>query len=151
MMFISNLSSRVDFSSGVSLHIMTVGLDTGASAEIPIDATTYGQLVSAYERLRLVDTVPAHSASSVSQQLSEHVGHRLAPGPIPEEEEAALGILRGLEKDAQSLPQDVREPSSPEDLLRSVGFFTNDEVVSLEEDEEDDDPGELFDDGVEGF
>ena len=155
MMFISNLSSHVDFSSGVSSHIMTVGLETGEHAELSIDSTTYGQLVSAFEYLSSSSGIPtpALSAASVSQQVTEHLGHQLAPGPVPEEEEVAVGILRQLEQDAQKPTKPVEDLSSPEDLLRSVGFFSNDEFTSVEDDGEDEDPGELFedDDGVEGF
>ena len=160
-MIIKDLRSSVDFAGGTSQHVMVVGLDVHSSViSVPIDALTYAQLVSAYEQLVLESRAsyqqepPPATVEDVRQLAESHIGHVLAPRPLPEDEAEAEAQLRMLEQ------QHSAQSNDAEELLRSVGFMAESvesNVVPLIQEEEEDDRGEendLFvedDDGVEAY
>lgn len=167
MMVIKNLSSHVNLERGESQHIMVVGLLEGGALEIPIDALTYGNMVNAYEQLvlQLADQMPvmqpqpAPTVEEVRQQVEQHLGHQLAPGPVPQEEADAEAQLRALEQ------ANAGNLSDADALLRSVGFIQDGEsaeefdalALNGTEDDEPDRGEGMFpevedeDDGVEAY
>ena len=167
MMVIKHLSSAVDLEQGMSQHSMVVGLlDNEGGLEVPIDAVTYGNLVGAFEQLHLaaqaepygtqrpyVEPEPPVTAEDVRHQVEAHLGHQLAPGPVPQEEADAEAQLRQLERGHAGAG------SEAEELLKSVGFFGDEDgeldalAVSGVDDDDEPDPGEDYekDDGVEAY
>lgn len=168
MMVIKNLSSEVDLALGRSQHSLVVGLLDGGSVVLSIDARTYGQLVGAFEQLhvqarqtpavtRLPYLEPAPMVEDVRQQVEQHLGHQLAPGPVPKEEIDAAAQLSQLE--AQHAPKN----DWARDVLESVGFFPDTEgtpeldafaMSGAEGDEPDSgelSPSEDGEDGIEAY
>ncbi len=134
-MVIKHLSSSVDLDRAQSEHVMVVGLlEAEGGVEVPIDAVTYGHLVGAFEQLHLqaqaevygtqqpyADARSVPTAETVRQEVEQHLGHQLAPGPAPSEEVEAEAQLRALEQASRG-----SDPSDPDALLRSVGFLQED-------------------------
>lgn len=175
MMVIKRLSSSVDLDRAQSEHLMVVGLletEGEGEIEVPIDAVTYGYLVGAFEQLQVqaadsrarqlyTESPSVPTVETVRQQVEQHLGHHLAPGPVPAEEVGAEAQLRALEQASSGAG-----PSDSAALLRSVGFIQDEDVDELagsilavtgtEDDEPDRGEGTLReddddDDGVAAF
>lgn len=167
MLMIKYLSSHVDLNTGENKHTMVVGrIDQDEGIEVDLDPIAYLQLGQAAHQLMGAAPLPQDGPeqqsmfASAAKHAEQHLREVMKHPPQNENEQRLEAQLRAMEAsmaEASTLPQ---EQSSPDDLLRSVGWFDREEEDAdppkdalAELMEETPDPGEDYpeDDGVEAI
>lgn len=153
------LSSHVDLNTGENKHTMVVGrVDQQEGLEVDLDPITYMQLGQVAQQL--IGQGPQQS-SGVFAPTGEDRPTTVPPDanlqPPASAESNLEAQLRALELESYQVPGNGgQSPASPDDLLRQVGWFDQEEAEPPKDAladlvEEVSDPGEDYpeDDGVE--